>query len=387
MQKFHLLFKSHRISLMEGMKSLVEFSWTDLISKGYVYGIPSCFNGEFNQSYSNRDKNQLKKGLIHRFPSYLRKKLPYLTERSMCTSGVRVEFLTDAQSIHLLTKTPKMKHRENFSNMAQGMIDILVDGAVWSQHYTRWESPERIFLPKEGMHRISLVFPNYASIILSKILLHDVSEINNRNPEYLLKNRPIVYYGSSITQGGCSSRPSLSYPHQLSETFCINYVNLGISGNARGELEMAKFIAKSFPNAVLYVLDWGANLIDQDWDDLLEQRYELFWRTLHTSNPNIPILFVGLQNFLYDLSADTGTRTRIQYKREFIEKEALAACGEVNQGGKRKLFDYIDGTSIIDTKRLDMTIDGVHPSDIGHKTYAELLEWKIIDLLGNHVHT
>ncbi len=362
-----------------------ELTWSQILAKGYVFGIPFLHNGKFNDGTSNRDVRSIQRGVIHRFPHTLRRSLPYLYERSRCTSGIRIEFTTDAKSIQIVSKITYMKHRENYSNMAQGVIDLLVDGKIWSHYYPKWENPDKIYLPSSGSHRISLILPTYAGIQISRIILHNLTELSNRSPNYLLENRPIVYYGSSITQGGCSSRPSLSYPHQLSEIFCMNYVNLGISGNAHGESEIAQYISSSFSYAAMFVLDWGANLLDPQWENLLEQRYEPFWRIIHKSNPNIPILFVGLQNYSYDVSSEPETRARIQQKREFIQASAMKACVEINQDGKRKLFDYIDGTTIIDTTHLDLTVDGVHPNDIGHKIYAELLEWKIIDLLGNHI--
>jgi lysophospholipase L1-like esterase len=372
---------------MEIKSSSCELTWTQLLEKEYVFGIPLFYNKQFLPQTTRKDIKSISCGTIHRFPDYLRKQFPYLDEKSRCTSGIRVEFNTDAQSIQILSKITKIKHRENFSNMAQAGIDVMVDGNFWMIYYPKWENAERIYLRDDGnFHRISLVLPNYAGIRLKKIILDKATNITPRTPKYLLDNRPIVYYGSSITQGGCASRPALAYSQRLSDTFCMNYVNLSISGNARGELELAKYVAE-FTHAALFILDWGANLLDSEWGDTLEDRYEPFWRTIYNKNPQTPILFIGLQNYSRDLASEPCMRNRIQIKREFIQQKAILACNEINQEKKRKIFDYIDGTSIIDTESLDLTLDGVHPNDIGHKKYADLLEWKIIDLLGNHVHS
>jgi len=373
------------VEIMDMQQSTLELNWIQLLEQGYVYGIPSFYNDKFLSGTSRKDIQLVKRGILHRFPQSLRHKYSYLHERSICTSGIRVEFVSDAKSIQIISKLTKLKHRENYSNMAQACMDILIDGKFWLNFYPKWDNPEKIFLMDDGSsHRITLVFPNYAGLRLQKLILHDTTSITQKTPSFLLENRPIVYYGSSITQGGCASRPALAYAHRLSETFCINYVNLAISGNARGELALAEYVA-SFSHAALFILDWGANLLDYQDGDLLEQRYEDFWRTIHEKNPNTPILFVGLQNFSFDVSSDPAFREYIQQKRDFITEKALAACNEVNQQKKQKIFDFIDGTTIINTNSLDLTLDGVHPSDTGHRTYAELLEWKIIDLLGNHV--
>lgn len=370
---------------MENQPSTLEFTWSQLLEHGHVYGIPMFYNGKFHGVTLRKNMKLINRGVLHRFPDNLRKKFRYLNERSRCTSGIRVEFNTDANSLLILSKITRIKHRENYSNMAQAGVDILVDGDFWMNFYPKWENPEKIYLHQDGeSHRISIVFPNYAAFRLQKIILHNSTGITPRSPEYLLENRPIVFYGSSITQGGCASRPALAYPHRLSDTFCMNYVNLSISGNARGEPELAEYVA-GFAHAAMFILDWGANLLDLQWGDLLEERYENFWRIIHTRNPETPILFVGLQNYSHDLISGPIYRDRIQNKREFIQEQAIAACNEINPKIGRKIFDYIDGSSIISTKSLDMTLDGVHPNDMGHKTYAEMLEWKIIDLLGNHL--
>jgi lysophospholipase L1-like esterase len=370
---------------MVQLKSSVELNWSHLLEYGYVFGIPCYFNRTFLSNTTRREKNSVKRGILHRFPKELRRKFSYLHERSKCTTGVRIEFNSDAHSLKIISHLSRIKHRENYSNMAQACIDIIVDGNLWMNFYPKWDNPDKIYLKDDGkIHRICLVLPNYARVRLKKIILYGLTSVTEKTPPFLLENRPIVYYGSSITQGGCSSRPALAYFHRISETFCVNYVNLAISGNARGEPEFANYVA-SFSHAILFILDWGANLLEYKDDGLLEQRYEQFWRVIHKHNPDTPILFVGLQNFTSDLVTDQKFKDHIQNKRDFITQQSLQACKEINQTRKKKLFGYIDGTSIINTDSLDLTVDGIHPSDTGHKNYAELLEWKIIDLLGNHV--
>lgn len=45
---------------------------------------------------------------------------------------------------------------------------------------------------------------------------------------------PVVYYGSSITQGVGVSRPGNCYEAMISRRFHLDFINLGFSGNARG---------------------------------------------------------------------------------------------------------------------------------------------------------
>lgn len=61
-------------------------------------------------------------------------------------------------------------------------------------------------------------------------------------PPYAI-DKPVVYYGSSITQGGCASRPGCSYQAILSRTLQRDHVDLGFSASARGESVMAQYVA------------------------------------------------------------------------------------------------------------------------------------------------
>jgi len=368
----------------------LELSWKNLLEHNFVYGIPNFWNGNFvngklNDWFSEKDKNNILKGEINRFPIKLIKKLPYLKSRSVCTAGIRIEFMTSAQKIEVDLYFPKVGKMNNMSRTAQCGMDVLVDGKVWTMicPYEK-KFPNKFYLPQDKeKHRITLVFPNYSPCILKKIKLYNCSEDfpEERNIPFIKNGKPIIYYGSSITQGGCTSRPSIAYPYQISETLTTNFINLGISGAGRGEPEMADYIA-SFEHSCLFVLDWGSNLLQPQFKDLLEKRYKPFYEKIHNQNPKIPILFIGFQNYYHELT-DPIAASYIKSKRKFVEKQVLEICMKKLKDEEKNLFGYIDGDSLINLSELEMTVDGVHPNDIGHKKYAEIIEWKIIELLSD----
>lgn len=96
--------------------------------------------------------------------------------------------------------------------------------------------------------------------------------------------KPIVFYGTSITQGGCVSRPGLAYPAFVSRRFDAPHVNLGFSGNGRMEIEMADMLLEI--DASAYVLDclWNMNYRQ------VEERFEPFLRKLKAAKPDVPLL-------------------------------------------------------------------------------------------------
>ena len=59
--------------------------------------------------------------------------------------------------------------------------------------------------------------------------------------------KPVVFYGTSITQGGCASRSGMSYQAILGRQLNLDFVNLGFSGNGKGEPVVAAWLRRSMP--------------------------------------------------------------------------------------------------------------------------------------------
>src|SRR5205807_3957902 len=99
--------------------------------------------------------------------------------------------------------------------------------------------------------------------------------------------RPIVFYGTSITQGGCASRSGMSYQAILGRMLNVDYVNLGFSGNGRGEPELAAAVAQI--DAACYVLDFAQN---NGTVASLRQVYAPFIETLRRTHAETPVLSI-----------------------------------------------------------------------------------------------
>ena len=52
-------------------------------------------------------------------------------------------------------------------------------------------------------------------------------------------DKPIIFYGSSITHGAAASSSGNIYEQQISRKYNADYVDLGFAGNAKGETDMA----------------------------------------------------------------------------------------------------------------------------------------------------
>ena len=74
--------------------------------------------------------------------------------------------------------------------------------------------------------------------------------------------KPVVFYGSSITQGVEASRPGTSYESVISRNIDCDYINLGFAGCAKGEEEIAEYISEIDMSA--FIMDYDHNAPDSE---------------------------------------------------------------------------------------------------------------------------
>ena len=192
-------------------------------------------------------------------------------------------------------------------------------------------------------------------------------------------DKPVVFYGTSITHGGCASRPGLAFPSIVGRDLDVPIVNLGFSGSGRMEFEMSEHLAAI--DASCYVLDclWNMGRVrggkcDEDLkgakpgaDMIVRVRYEPFTRNLRAKRPGVPIVMAE-QCDVYCKGPNA--------KDVFIKKlyEKLVA-----EGWKNLVYLPKDGMYSGD---LEGTVDGCHPNDIGMQSMANAFGEAVKDALG-----
>jgi lysophospholipase L1-like esterase len=168
---------------------------------------------------------------------------------------------------------------------------------------------------------------------------------------------PMVFYGSSITEGGCASRPANAYTALLSRWLDADYINLGFSGAAKGELELATYIAGLEMSVLVIDYDHNAPNVEH-----LEQTHELFFKEIRKIRPNLPILFLTKPDFDSN-PGDSAKRREVIYKTY----ENARLSGD-------ELVYFIDGETYFGkTNRESCTIEGCHPNDLGFMRMAETI--------------
>jgi lysophospholipase L1-like esterase len=182
-------------------------------------------------------------------------------------------------------------------------------------------------------------------------------------------SKPVVFYGTSITQGGCASRSGLSYQAILGRTLNVDFVNLGFSGNGKGEPDVARAVASI--DASAFVLDFAQN---NPTVESLKEVYAPFLEAVREKHPDTPILVVTP---IFAAKENQGPDARLEGMRALIRKAASARIA----GGDTHL-QIVEGTDLLGPTRGDGLVDGVHPNDLGFQWMAEGLAPRLKKLLG-----
>ena len=164
--------------------------------------------------------------------------------------------------------------------------------------------------------------------------------------------KPVVFYGTSITQGGCASRPGMSFVNIVGRDLDVPVVNLGFSGSGVMELEMSEHLAAI--DASCYVLDCVWNMRNMTTAAFLN-RYEPFIRNLRAKRPAVPIVMAGMSDVYCGGPNDKDESVRTLYER-------LVAEGWTNLVHLPK-----DGMYAGD---FEGTVDGTHANNWGMRSLA-----------------
>jgi len=176
------------------------------------------------------------------------------------------------------------------------------------------------------------------------------------------KDKPILFYGTSITHGACASRTGMCFVNILGRRLDRPMLNFGFSGNGRMEVEVVKFLAELDP--AIFVLDCVANTSPQ-W---LTERTGPVVKLLRERHAETPILLVEQRawaNSPIVPSQATSHRERCDAYR--AEYDKLIADGTKN-------LHYLSGGDSLIGVDGEGTTDGSHPNDLGMMRYADALE-------------
>jgi hypothetical protein len=287
------------------------------------------------------------------------------------SAGMAVRFVTDATSIEaqwtLRSKSLAMNHMP--ATGVSGLdLYIRTDDPDQPWHWVGIGRPEKAptnekplvsGLP-EGWHEFRLYLPLYNGIESVELGIEPGFSISP-GPAYPADGaRPIVFYGTSITQGGCASRPGMAYPAIIGRWLDRPTINLGFSGSGKMEIEMAELLGEV--DASAYVLDCLPNMSPE----LVTERVGPFVRLLREARPETPVVLV--ENIRYQAAPILpGT------KRSYTAKnDALRAVHDELLAEGVKGLHYVPGENLLGDDG-EATVDGSHATDVGFLRMAEVL--------------
>ncbi len=275
--------------------------------------------------------------------------------------------------IHFISDTPELRVRWTLTSGKMGYGNMSASGVSGLDLYVRvdkgwrWMSAARagdtrenntgtLFAKIPGERREFLLYlPLYNGI---ESLELGIAESSRLEP-VVRPDKPIVFYGTSIVQGGCVSRPGMAYPAILGRRLERTVINLGFSGNGKAEPEVASLLAELSPSA--YVLDCLPNLGANEVD-----RLEPFLAILRKKHPEVPVILVE----------------NPEYPDGFIIQSKQAGIAKANQN-LREIFNrlsrtdrhlhYIPANDLIGNDG-EGTVDGIHPSDLGVMRMVDQME-------------
>jgi lysophospholipase L1-like esterase len=288
------------------------------------------------------------------------------------TAGMSVRFTADAPAIHVrYVVTNRELAMTHMPATGVSGLDLYVkrdDGWRWlATHHPREQSmtAELTHDVPPGANAYAINLPLYNGVKSFEIGIPK-SAATTFVP-VARRAKPLLFYGTSITQGGCASRPGMAFVSILGRRLDRPVLNFGFSGNGRTEIEVARFLAELDP--AVFVIDCVANTTAED----IAARTGPLVKLLRHAHERTPILLVEDRTW-----ANAAHVPRLQeYHRE--KRAALRRVYESIADDVGRLY-YHPGDDLLGHDG-EATVDGSHPSDLGMMRYADALEPQLRKLI------
>lgn len=296
---------------------------------------------------------------LYRLPDRMKQDVTNaVRELAYNTAGGVIRFCTDSTAVLLKGRYRPVSVMPHMPFTGQGGFDVMLcaadgehlvsnlRGEVTDIIEKKFDFELSCFLSGE-MHEYKIYLPLYAGLESLEIGLSAGAKIE-KAPAHKVK--PVLFYGSSITQGGCASRPSNCHAALLASGVGAEQINLGFSGNAKGETNIAELIASL--DLSCFVMDYDHNAPTLEH---LKNTHEPFFKTIRAVRPDLPVIMVSRP------CSGWIAKDLEEARRDVVMQTYLNAR---NQGDENVYF--VDGAHFYDAVPREMpSVDKSHPTDLG----------------------
>ncbi len=272
------------------------------------------------------------------------------------TAGGRVRFLTDSPYIAIHAEMHNLAKMSHFPLTGSIGLDLYSGTHYLGTYRPPFEIEDCfesvITTHQGGVCEYTVNLPLYAGVTRLLIGVKEGSVLES--PFRYPCPDPIVFYGSSITQGGCASRPGNAYTSIVARTLHYDHINLGFSGSGKAEDAIAEHIAGMPMAAFVYDYDYNAPT-----PEYLAATHERMFQRIRAAQPDLPVLML----------------TRPQYYLNEVEKERLeiirATFERARAAGDQNVY-FIAGPDLISPFVREVAlVDNCHPNDAGFVSMAQ----------------
>ncbi len=289
---------------------------------------------------------------------------PVVWDLSHNSAGLLVRFSTNAKSIQV--RWTLLKEQLALPHMpATGVSGIDIYAKTQNNQWRFVGNGKPSALSNQASFKLppaaeyTLYFPLYNGTTSLEIGIPKDKNIS-KSIDSNTPRQQVVFYGTSITQGGCASRPGMASTAIIGRTLDVSIINLGFSGNAQMEPEIADLLAELNPS--VYVLDCLANMTPE----MVSERVEPFVKRLRLAHPKTPILLAEDANVYNITPTAKGIVLRSVYKK--LKHQGIA-----------NLY-FLESRNMLGTDS-EGTVDGTHPNDLGMMRQAAAFSKSLSQIL------
>ena len=321
--------------------------------------------------------DSLKESPYDRLPiSYKEKVREPVWDLSKASAGITVRFHSNSTSINL--KWTVLNDLDMSHMAATGIKGI----DLYTKYNNKWryvttagalvglKTYQNKSIPADSINEYELIknmtpefreyklfLPLYDGVTKLEVGIDSAASIEKATPS---SEKPIVFYGTSITQGGCASRPGMAHTNIISRKLDVDCINYGFSGNGRMETPIVELISEI--DARFYVIECLQNMDSEQ----VKERVKPLVDIIRTNHPHTPIVLV--ENMMYTMAFLNQTlETRLIEENTALKNE----YDEIIKSGTQNIFYIKDNKEfLVDNEG---TVDGVHLTDLGFKRYADYL--------------